>query len=63
MQNNSGDSAEGVQAKKKAIRYKSIGFKEEDIGTDSTISAAAIPMFLDNVKIFFIMLVGIWYSD
>ena len=47
----------------RAMGEDKLGFKAEDIGTHSIRSAAAMSMFLDNVPVFLIMLVGRWSSD
>eukprot|EP00957_Ditylum_brightwellii_P207179 15351855-Ditylum_brightwellii.AAC.1 len=46
-----------------AIGEDKLGFKAEDVGTHSIRSGAAISMFLDNVTVFLIILVGRWSSD
>jgi hypothetical protein len=40
-----------------------LGFKPEDIGTHSLRSGAAMAMYLANVPVYTIMIVGRWSSD
>ena len=45
------------------IGQRRLGFTAKDVGTHSIRSGAAMAMYLDNVPIFTIMLIGRWHSD
>ena len=46
-----------------AIGEEKFGFKCSEIGTHSLRSGAAMAMFLDNVPVYTIMMIGRWSSD
>ena len=46
-----------------AIGEEKIGFNSSEIGTHSIRSRAAMAMFLDEILVYVIMLIGRWSSD
>ena len=52
-----------IKSSVRAIGKDVLGFGPEDAGTHSNRSAAAMAMYLANVPVFSIMLIGRWSSD
>ena len=57
------DVVQSLRAAAHAIGEPSLGFKISDIGTHSIRSGAAMAMYLDEVPVYTIMLIGRWSSD
>ena len=47
----------------KAIGEEKFGFKSSEVGTHSIRSGAAMAMFLDEIPVYVIMMIGRWSSD
>ena len=52
-----------LRAAVEAIGEDKLGFKSSEIGTHSLRSGAAMAMFLDQVAVYVIMMIGRWSSD
>ena len=52
-----------LRAAAHSIGESSLGFKISDIGTHSIRSGAAMTMYLDEIPVYTIMLIGRWSSD
>ena len=59
----SNDSVKALRAAALAIGSSTLGFNPQDIGTHSIRSGAAMAMYLDEVPVYTIMLIGRWSSD
>ena len=57
------DAISSLQAAAQAIGEGSRSFKPTDIGTHSLRSGAVMAMYLDEVPVYTIMLIGRWSSD
>ena len=57
------DVVQSLRAAAHAIGEDSLGFKITDIGTHSIRSGAAMAMYLDEIPVYTIMLIGRWSSD
>ena len=55
--------ADIIKSSVRAIGKDVLGFGPDDVGTHSNRSAAAMAMYLANVPVFTIMLIGRWSSD
>ena len=52
-----------LRAAVEAIGEEKFGFKSSEIGTHSIRSGAAMAMFLDEIPVYVIMMIGRWSSD
>ena len=59
----SNDALRALKAAAMAIGESILGFKVNDLGTHSLRSGAAMAMYLDEVPVYTIMLIGRWSSD
>ena len=59
----SSDSVKALRAAALSIGATTLGFDPTDIGTHSIRSGAAMAMYLDEVPVYTIMLIGRWSSD
>ena len=57
------DTLTAIRAAAHCIGESKLGFKISDIGTHSLRSGAAMAMYLDDVPVYTIMLIGRWSSD
>ena len=57
------DAVQSLRAAAIAMGEIKLGFKATDIGTHSIRSGAAMAMYLDEVPVYTIMLIGRWSSD
>ena len=57
------DALQAIRAAATSIGETSLGFKISDIGTHSIRSGAAMAMYLDEVPVYTIMLIGRWSSN
>ena len=59
----SDEMVKALQAAVVLIGEEKLGFKKEDIGTHSIRSGAAMAMFLGEIAVYTIMMIGRWSSD
>ena len=59
----SAEMVDSLRAAVTAIGEEKLGFKSSEIGTHSLRSGAAMAMFLDQVPVYTIMLIGRWSSE
>ena len=57
------DMKNALRAAASVIGESALGFKVSDIGTHSIRSGSAMAMYLDDVPVYTIMLIGRWSSD
>ena len=57
------DMTVALRAAAMAYGLEQLGFKEDDLGTHSIRSGAAMAMYLDKVPVYTIMIIGRWSSD
>lgn len=57
------DMKNSLRASASVFGESKLGFKIKDIGTHSIRSGAAMAMYLDEVPVYTIMLIGRWSSD
>ena len=57
------DSVKALRAAAMSISSTRLGFEPNDIGTHSIRSGAAMAMYLDEIPVYTIMLIGRWSSD
>ena len=52
-----------LRAAVEAIGEEKFGFKSTEVGTHSLRSGAAMAMFLDQIPVYTMMMIGLWSSD